>query len=259
MMRFPMRLTADITRARLAKKLGFAPDARPVQFLDAAEILHHDSSRPVSHEKIRNLIGSRSPVIWIGGSEPLLHPGISHLVRAIAQTGHFVFLETDATLLRRRIHEFQPVPRLSLAVRLEPHAKRQAPSGKGAGAFELAVEGIRAARLSGFFLCVHAQVHLQTELADTFELIQFAQSLDVDGIVVTPANDSSNSSRPDAAALLRKTEEARKRIGSTWWESFSRIVEPVLSASQNAARSKGESRIRLEQQSRADEEGVRIA
>src|SRR5713101_3140205 len=92
------------------------------QFVDAAEILHPDSSHPVSHEKIRDIIGSRSPVVWIRGSEPLYHPGIAHLVRAITQNGHFVFLETDGALLRRRIHEFQPVSRLFLTVRLESGA-----------------------------------------------------------------------------------------------------------------------------------------
>jgi len=54
--------------------------------VDAAEVLHPDSSHPVSHEKVHDIIGSRSPVIWIGGSEPLLHPGIAHLVRAISRT-----------------------------------------------------------------------------------------------------------------------------------------------------------------------------
>ena len=259
MMRFPLRLTADITRARLAKRLGIAQDARPVQFLDAAEILHHDSSHPVSHEKIRNLIGSRSPVIWIGGSEPLLHPGVAHLVRAITGSGHFVFLATDGTLLRRRIHEFQPVPRLFLTIRLEPAPKRHTPDRTRADAFELAVEGIRAARLSGFLICLHVRVRPEIELGKTTELIQIAQSLDVDGIVITPANDVSNSAHSDTVALQQKTVEARKLIGSTWWESFSRIVEPVLSGRRSAARNTGESGVRVEQESHADEESVRIA
>src|SRR4029077_2113217 len=174
-------------------------------------------------------------------------------------TGHFVFLETDGTLLRRRIHEFQPVPRLFLTVRLEPAAKSHTPNGVGASAFELAVEGIRAARLSGFLVCLCVRIRPATELGEVAQLIQFARSLDVDGIVVTPANDASNSAHPDAAALLRKTEEARKLIASKWWESFSRMVEPVPGGQQSAARNTGESGIRLEQESHADEEGVRIA
>jgi molybdenum cofactor biosynthesis enzyme MoaA len=256
MMRFPLRLTADIIRARLAKKLGFAPDARTIQFLDAAEILHHDSSHPVSHERIHEINSSHSPVVWIGGTEPLHHAGISHLVRAITQTGHFVFIETDGTLLRRRIHEFQPVPRLFLTVRLDPAASRNTPNKAQAGAFELAVEGIRAARFSGFLTCAHARIRPETDLVKTSELIQFAHTLDVDGIVVTPANGSSNAANPDAKALLRKTEEGRKLIGSMWWELFSRMVEPVLNGHRSVA---GESGVRIEQESRADEESVRIA
>ena len=259
MMRFPLRLTADIIRARLAKKLGFAPDARTIQFLDAVEILHHGSSHPVSHERIREINSSRFPVVWIGGTEPLRHAGIAHLVRAIAQTSHFVFLETDGMLLRRRIHEFQPVSRLFLTVRLEPAAKSHRPNKAQAGAFELAVEGIRAARLSGFLICVHARVRSATELGETAELIQFARSLDVDGIVITPANGGSNSANPDASALLRKMEQAQRLIGSRWWESFSRMVEPVLSGHRSAARNMGESGIRIDHESHADEEGVRIA
>src|SRR6266567_9182112 len=150
MMRFPLRLTAELTMARLAEKLRLAQGARPIQFVDAAEILHPDSSHPVSHEKIRDIIGSRSPVIWIGGSEPLCHPGIAHLVRAITQSGHFVFLETAGTLLRRRIHEFQPVSRLFVTIRLKPAAPGRSSKSSLAGALELAAEGMRAARQSGF-------------------------------------------------------------------------------------------------------------
>ncbi len=256
MMRFPLRLTADIIRARLAKKLGFAPDARTIQFLDAVEILHHGSSHPVSHERIREINSSRFPVVWIGGTEPLHHAGIAHLVRAIAQTSHFVFLETDGMLLRRRIHEFQPVSRLFLTVRLDLAASRHTPNKAQPGAFELAVEGIRAARLSGFLICVHTQVRSATELGEVAELIQFAQSLDVDGIVVTSASGDTSSVHSEAAVLRRKTEEARKLIGSTWWESFSRMVEPVLNGHRSVA---GESGVHIERESHADEEGVRIA
>lgn len=260
MMRFPLRLTADLALTRIAQKLRLTRGVRPVQYVDAAEVLHHDSSHPVSHEKIRDIIGSRSPVVWIGGSEPLLHPGIAHLVRAITQNGHFVFLETDGTLLRRRIHEFQPVPRLFLTVRLEPDAQGRASRGFQPGASPLAVEGIRAVRLSGFLICALVRVASETEMSEVAELIHLAHCNDVDGIVISPASGGSNSINPGAAASLQKTTEARKLIGSTWWESFSRLIEPVVSDERGATRRTEEkTRGPVEQESRASEEGVKVA
>jgi molybdenum cofactor biosynthesis enzyme MoaA len=259
MMRFPLRLTADLTMARLAQKLRLAQDGHPVQFVDAADILHPDSSHPVSHEKIRDIIGSRSPVVWIGGSEPLCHPGIAHLVRAITQSGHFVFLETAGTLLRRRIHEFQPVSRLFLTVRLESGALHRTSSGLRPGASELAVEGIRAARLSGFLICVHVRVTPETEMSDAAELFHLAHSLDVDGFVISPTRGESNSALPAAQDLSRKSTEARKWIGSIWWESFSRVVEPALLREPRSLPSTGTSAVRLEHEARADEEGIKVA
>jgi hypothetical protein len=253
MMRFPLRLTADLALARIARKLRLAPGARPVQFVDAAEVLHPDSSHPVSHEKIREIIGSRSPVVWIGGSEPLLHPGVAHLVRAITQNGHFVFLETDGTLLRRRIHEFQPMSRLFLTVRLEAaHLET--------GTSQLAVEGIRAARLSGFLICAQVRVTPETAVSEAAKLLRLAHSLDVDGCVLSVARGEANSANPAAAASLQKTWEARKLIGSAWWESFSRLIVPVVSGEENAARSVDEKTgAPVDQASRANEEGVKVA
>jgi molybdenum cofactor biosynthesis enzyme MoaA len=251
MLRFPLRLTADLAVARFASRVC------PIQFVDAAEILHHESNHPVSHEKIREINSSRSPVVWIGGSEPLDHAGISHLVRAITQTGHFVFLETDGTLLRRRIHEFQPVSRLFLTVRLESGAGRGTSESTRTSAFEPAVEGIRAARLSGFLICAHARVHEETEPAALTGLVQFARSLDVDGIVISPVG--SPSANRDAAALRMKTDETRKLMGSQWWESFSRLVEPVLiRASLGSAARSEETGAPREQKTHANEEGVRV-
>jgi len=259
MMRFPLWLTADVAMAWLAQKPRLTQSARPIQFVDAAEILHPDSSHPVSHERIREIVSSHFPVVWIGGIEPLLHPGISHLVRAITKTGHFVFLETDGTHLRRRIHEFQPVSRLFLTVRLEAGAQSRTSRSRRAGAFELAAEGIRAARLSGFLICVHARVQVETELGEVAKLIRYAHSHDVDGIVITAENGGSNSAITEAEALRRKMAEARKLIGSKWWESFSRLVQPVVSGERWDARSADEDGVRLEEKEHANEESIRIA
>jgi len=258
MLRFPLRLTADLAKARFAQRSR--PEVSPIQFVDAAELLHHDSNHPVSHEKIRELVSGRSAVVWIGGSEPLNHPGTGHLVRAITGSGHFVFLETDGTMLRRRIHEFQPVARLFLTVRLDPGAQLHASKSLQPSSSELGLEGIRAAQLSGFMICMHMRVQDEIELGKVAELIRHARSINADGIVVTADRDGElDRMASEAASVQCKAEKARKLIGSKWWESFSRIVEPVVSGERHASRGADESGIRMERQAHADQEGVKVA
>ena len=206
--------------------------------------------------QVRN---SSAPVVWIGGDEPLLHPEMGQLTRCIAGIGRHVFLETDGLLLRKRIHEFRPVSNLFLTIQLNGLENSHDLRAGRAGAFHLALEGLRAARLSGFLICVHARVHAETELPEIAGLIQFARSLDVDGFVISSAKSEASSLNPDAEALKRKTEEARALIGSKWWEFFSRLVAPVVNGERHAASHPNEASVRLPQQAPANEEGVRAA
>jgi hypothetical protein len=211
MMRFPLRLTAQIAKTRIARIWQTSQSNPLIKFVDSADVLHLGSSHPVSHEKLNDMTASLSPIVWIGGSEPLNHPGISHFVLANALCGHFVFLETNGVLLRRRIHEFQPLPRVFLTVRL---GARRTP------AFELAVEGIRAARLSGFFSVVHSRVGEDMDKTELDRLRALLTELQVDGWLITAATVSKDA--------VRNAAEARSLIPSPSWRSFSERVERML-------------------------------
>ena len=211
MMRLPARLTAKLARVRIAQIFGSAREGSLLHCVDLAAVLHPGSDAPVSHEKMQELITNRAPVIWIGGSEPLRHPGIGHFVRALARSGRFVFLETNGTLLRRRIHEFQPLPQLFLTVRLN--------SLEDSG-FALAVEGLRAARLSGFFTVIHSTVHEEADLARLASLRAFLLENDVDGWLITAGSAEE--------AIRRKAAQARRLIPSNFWRQFSEDVEEAL-------------------------------
>jgi hypothetical protein len=211
MMRFPLRLTAKLAKTHIAQIWRSSQAAPLMEFADSAEVLHAGSSHPVSHEKMQGMIASQAPVVWIGGSEPLNHPGIAHFVLANAMSGHFVFLETNGTLLRRRIHEFQPHPNLFLAVRLDERRKP---------AFELALEGIRAARLSGFFIVAHSLVGEDADISELDRLAVLLPELQVDGWLVSAASASD--------AAVRKAGDARSLIPSPSWRRFSKRVEHLL-------------------------------
>jgi len=226
-MRFPALLSAKLAKARIA---GVFRGARPtplVDFVDAAEVLHAGSAHPISHEKIRSLLVSPAPILWIGGSEPLDHPGIAHLVRAIVQGGRFVFLETCGTQLRRRIHEFQPVPQLFLTIRSDGPLPSAGPKPRNPGAFELALEGLRAARLSGFFTAFHSPVREDSDVSRLQALAGILSVADVDGWMITAATGNPAS---------RKALEARNLIPNARWRWLSGHVErELLSASNTSA------------------------
>ena len=241
MVRWPARLTSKLARARIAQIFKSAPSGPLVHCVDSAEVLHPGSAAPVSREKMRALMENSAPVIWIGGSEPLVHSGIGHFVRAIAQSGHSVFLETDGTELRRRIHEFQPQRELFLTVRLD--------SLQIAGS-ALAVEGIRAARLSGFFTVIHSRVHKDLDSAQLTTLRWFIAEKDVDGWLITAA------SRDEAAVC--KAAEARGLSRSSFWRQISEHLEAEL-LSQTPARQVHDAQVPESLHAEAGEEGVRIA
>jgi hypothetical protein len=201
-----------MARVRIAQIFSSAPPRFLLHCVDPEEVLHPGSHAPVSRERMRGLMAEPAPVIWIGGSEPLVHPGIGHFVRAIGH-GHYVFLETDGTLLRRRIHEFEPGPQVFLTVRLD---SRQATMSS------LAVEGLRAARLSGFFTVVHSLVQEDAAPVPLGTLRRFIKETDVDGWLITAASG--------AEAAVRKAAEARGMIPSGFWRQFSEHVEEAILA-----------------------------
>lgn len=243
MVRLPARLTSKIAKARIAQIFKSAPPCPLLHCVNPAEVLHPGSSAPISHEKMHALVKNSAPVVWISGSEPLLHAGIGHFVRAIAQSGHYVFLETDGTSLRRRIHEFQPLPGLFLTVRLDSVQARES---------DLALEGLRAARLSGFFTVIHSLVGEGSELAQLAAIGALIKEKDVDGWVISAASTSE--------AAVWNAKGARGFIRSSFWRQFSEHVEEALLSQVPGGELRDAPAFDPEHaHTEAGEEGVRIA
>jgi molybdenum cofactor biosynthesis enzyme MoaA len=265
MLRFPLRLTADLAKARIAR-IGRGDSAAPSVLLVSPVEQAHSSSFNSSKfsaeakagtELLSFVRDSAAPVVWIGGPEPLLHPEMAQLTRCINGHGQHVFLETDGALLRRRIHEFRPVSRLFLAISMNGLEKSHDLRAARPGAFRNAVEALQAARLCGFFTCIHARIHEDTHLDEIAALLAFANTLDVDGFVISPAAPSSVN--PPSAMLQQKTAEARRLIGNRWWQFFSRLAEPALTGERLSPQIENKTRSILDSESDDREESVKVA
>jgi MoaA/NifB/PqqE/SkfB family radical SAM enzyme len=96
------------------------------------------------------------------------------------------------------------------------------------GSFARVMEGIRAAKLSGFYVCTHVTVNLRTDVCEISELFEYLDNYDVDGFIVScgggliePASDNE---------LLEKLQDIRSLVRCSRWEYFSSLLEASYAA-----------------------------
>ena len=93
---------------------------------------------------------SGAPVVSIAGGEPLLHPDIAEMVAELVARKKFVYLCTNAVLLRRRLDMFEPSPYFAWAVHVDGLQERHDEAVDREGVFDELVEAIKEAKARGF-------------------------------------------------------------------------------------------------------------
>jgi MoaA/NifB/PqqE/SkfB family radical SAM enzyme len=230
-MKFPTRLGLDLLRDRMARALGggaastiFHLSPSVFSTTDQKEIdAESDPNAAVMEIPASIVSQTAAPVFWVGGDEPLQHPVIGRIAAALNKAGRNVFLHTDGLRLRKRIHEFRPDARLFLTVELAGRAEIHDQDVAQPGCFALVMEGIRAAKLSGFHVCTHVTVNERSDVCETGELFEYLDSYDVDGLVVSSRGRSLESG--SEKGLQENLQEIRSMVRCTRWEYFSSILE----------------------------------
>jgi hypothetical protein len=221
---FSLRLTADLALALAARSFGNANGHPPILRLssernfDSALASALSAQAPEhSFESVARVSRFRSPVVWIGGAEPLDHPQVARFSNALAASGRYVFLDTSGASLKRRLHEFQPSSHFCVAVRFLSGQRR--PDERIAR--ETGLEALRMARLAGFFSCAHLVLHTCAS-ADALEgLHSEILKLDVDGFSITRGVSTLE--------LEKAVAQLRRRLLSRPWALFSSLLDANLS------------------------------
>ncbi|MBV9238712.1 MAG: adenosyl-hopene transferase HpnH, partial [Xanthobacteraceae bacterium] len=86
-----------------------------------------------------------APVVSIAGGEPLLHKELPKIVEGIIARKKFVYLCTNALLLKKKIDQFTPSPYLTFSIHLDGLKDEHDHSVSQEGVFERAVEAIKEA------------------------------------------------------------------------------------------------------------------
>jgi len=129
-----------------------------------------------------------APMVSIAGGEPLVHPEIDVIVSELIKRKRYVYLCTNALLLKRRMHKFQPSEYFAWAVHLDGLRERHDESVCREGVFDVAVDAIRAAKQAGFRVTTNT-TFFTTDTPDTVtKVLDFINDeLEVDQMMISPA------------------------------------------------------------------------
>lgn len=177
-----------------------------------------------------------APMVAIPGGEPLIHKEIGEIVAGLVARKKFVSLCTNALLLEKKLHLFEPSPYLFFSVHLDGLREHHDKSVCQKGVFDRAVSAIKAAKAKGFAVNVNATIFDGHAAEDIAAFLDFCQEMGV-GVSISPGYAYERA--PDQEHFLnrKKTKELFRRVfalgkGKRWKFMHSGLFLDFLAGNQ---------------------------
>jgi hopanoid biosynthesis associated radical SAM protein HpnH len=127
-----------------------------------------------------------TPMVSIPGGEPLLHPEIDKIVEGLVARKKYIYLCTNALLLKEKIHLFKPSKYLTFSVHLDGQAEHHDMSVCLEGGHEKALEGIREALSRGFRVTTNTTLFDGADPKSVRAFFDEMMELGVEGMMLSP-------------------------------------------------------------------------
>ena len=141
-----------------------------------------------------------APMVSIPGGEPLLHPKIGEIVEGLVARKKYIYLCTNALLLKQKIHLFQPSKYLTFSVHVDGQRDEHDFSVCLEGGFEKAVEGIREAISRGFRVTTNTTLFDGVDPKSVRAFFDEMMEMGVEGMMLSPGY--SYDKAPDQNSFL---------------------------------------------------------
>lgn len=158
-----------------------------------------------------------APIVSIPGGEPLIHPEIKEIVEGLIKQKRYIYLCTNAVLLKRKLHLFKPNKYLTFSVHLDGLKEEHDKAVCREGVFEQAVEAIKEALDKGFRVTTNTTLFDGADPKRVREFFDFAMDLGIEGMMVSPgyayqkAPDQEHFlNREKSKAFFREVFKGRK-------------------------------------------------
>ena len=177
-----------------------------------------------------------APMVAIPGGEPLIHKEIGEIVKGIVARKKFVSLCTNALLLEKKLHLFEPSPYLFFSVHLDGIKEHHDKSVCMEGGFERAVDAIKAAKAKGFAVNVNCTIFDGHPAEDIAKFLDLTAELGV-GVSISPGYAYERAPDQEHFLSRRKTKELFRRVfalgkGKKWNLTHSSMFLDFLAGNQ---------------------------
>ncbi|MEM9146885.1 MAG: adenosyl-hopene transferase HpnH [Pseudomonadota bacterium] len=179
-----------------------------------------------------------APMVAIPGGEPLIHKEIGEIVRGLVARRKFVSLCTNALLLEKKLHLFEPSPYLFFSVHLDGLKQHHDKAVDRKGVFDKAVAAIKTAQDKGFAVNVNATIFEGYPAEELADYLDYCTALGVNvsispGFSYERAPDQENFlNRQRTKTFFRDVWRIGKGRGAKWSLSHSAIFLDFLLGNQ---------------------------
>lgn len=153
-----------------------------------------------------------APMVSIPGGEPLIHPEIKEIVEGLIARKKYIYLCTNALLLKRKMDLFSPSKYLTFSVHLDGLRDEHDYAVNREGTFDTAVEAIREALKRGFRVTTNTTLFEGADPERVRAFFDFLTEMGVEGMMLSPGYSYSHA--PDQEHFLgrQRTTELFTRI-----------------------------------------------
>jgi len=147
------------------------------------------------------------PTVAIPGGEPLLHPRIAEIVEGLVARKKYIYLCTNALLLKQKLDLFKPSKYLTFSVHLDGQKDHHDFSVCMEGGYELAVEGVKEALRRGFRVTTNTTLFDGADPNSVRTFFDEMMELGVEGMMLSPGY--SYDKAPDQQHFLGRARTRR--------------------------------------------------
>ena len=148
-----------------------------------------------------------TPMVSIPGGEPLMHSQIDKIVEGLVARKKYIYLCTNALLLKEKLDLFKPSKYLTFSVHMDGQREHHDFSVCREGGYDLAIEGVKEALKRGFRVTTNTTLFDGADPKSVRAFFDKMMELGVEGMMLSPGY--SYEKAPDQKHFLGRARTRR--------------------------------------------------